>query len=299
MVGEKDRRGLAPLIPELDVAQERVVPAAARRFVKEADLIALNAAALGNGSPLHSGVERDAVSIGEVEPSGIVVAAIEDQVRFRSEPHHAGHGDLVRTVFDDDGIAGQQFPVIEQWVLLDRAPEAPVFGLVVDRSADLDQGGVERDQLDSKLEAIRPWGRSVAAQRLEKHALVQLPAKPMFVGASHGGRLGRVGQAQVGPPAGAGGQPTATLAHRFRTRQLTEQHGDELASTGEAAGMEFSLLIAHCNLNLGMREQLRHFTENAGYSKLRRRRYSSSLCPSIRTPGGTLTPPLKRYFGQE
>ena len=72
MVGEKDQCALVLLIPELDAAQEQAALAGARRLVKEDDLIALDAAALGNRPPLqnavvgvllHAGDEEDAVLV--------------------------------------------------------------------------------------------------------------------------------------------------------------------------------------------------------------------------------------------
>ena len=75
MVGEKDQCALVLLIPELDAAQEQAALAGARRLVKEDDLIALDAAALGNRPLFQNAVVRVLLHAGDEEDAVLVEGA--------------------------------------------------------------------------------------------------------------------------------------------------------------------------------------------------------------------------------
>jgi hypothetical protein len=155
--------------------------------------------------------------------------------------------------------------MIEQQMQFDRAFGVPVLRPIEDRGAELDQGGVEREQLVLEAEAVPLGDFAAAAEQLIKHAAVQLPGA-VFVGVSQGGAFGGVGQPEMPQLAFAGGQAAANLAQRLRSPQVTEQHGHELPPTAKSAGMALGAVLDHGAFKLGTGKQLQHLAENAGYS---------------------------------
>jgi hypothetical protein len=47
---------------------------------------------------------------------------------------------------------------------------------------------------------------------------------------------------------------------------MAEQHGYKLAPTREPASVSFGTVLGHGPFKLGVRQQLQHLAENAGYS---------------------------------
>jgi hypothetical protein len=64
----------------------------------------------------------------------------------------------------------------------------------------------------------------------------------------------------------AGRQPTRNLAQALRVTRLTEQHGDHLRPTAEAARMMLGLVFLDLGLKRQARDKLQNLTENAAYS---------------------------------
>ena len=85
----------------------------------------------------------------------------------------------------------------------------------------------------------------------------------MLVGVARVDRFGGLRNAQMFQLAFATGQASTDLAQRVRPRELTEQHGHELAPTGEAASVPPGPMLAHSLLALDAREQLRKLRQGA------------------------------------
>ena len=273
MVGEEDQGALALLVADLDAAQEQAAFFAGQ-LVEEDDLVALDGAALRDwaalqhaviGVVLHAGDEEDSLRVECGEPVVVVVAAIKDHDGSRLEAQRAGDAALMHAAFAEDGIAGQQALMIEQKMQLDRALAAPVLRPVEDRGAELDQRGIEREQLVLEAEAVAAGHLAATPEKLIKDAAIKLPGT-MLVGVGQGGARGRVRQSQVAQLAFAGGQPAADLAQRLRPAQMAEQHGHELAPAGEPACMALGLVLPNSPLELMAGKQVQHLAENAGYS---------------------------------
>ena len=273
MVGEKDQGALLGLVPDLDAAQEQVAVCAGQ-LVEEDDLIALDGAAFRDraalqhaviGVVLHAGDEEDALLVEDGEPVIVAVASVEDHDGAGIEAQGGGDAALVHAAFGDDGVAGQQALMIEQQMQLDGPLGAPVLRPVEDSGAQLDQGGVEREQLVLESKPMTSSHFAAASEQLIEHAPVKLP-RPVLVGVGQGGARGRLRQSQMPQLALAGGQPAADLAQRLRPSQVAKQHGHELAPAGETAGMALRPVLGHNPLKLVAGKQLQHLAENAGYS---------------------------------
>ena len=83
----------------------------------------------------------------------------------------------------------------------------------------------------------------------------------MLVGVARVDRFGGLRNAQMFQLAFATGQASTDLAQRVRPRELTEQHGHELAPTGEAASVPPGPMPPHSLLELDAREQLRKLSK--------------------------------------
>ncbi len=151
------------LVPDLDATQEQIGSAFAGQFVEKDDLVAPDGAARGQGAAFHDAIvgvvlhasdEEDAVSVERGKPGIVVVAAVEDHDGSGLETEGGGDAALVHAPGGDDGIAGQQPLMIEQQMQLDGAFGAPVLRPVEDGGAQLDQGGVQAQQLVLEAEAV-------------------------------------------------------------------------------------------------------------------------------------------------
>jgi hypothetical protein len=132
--------------------------------------------------------------------------------------------------------------VIENQVQFHRAFGALVMRPVEQRQAKCDGGRIQGNQLVMKAEAMAAAGR-LTGQSIPQHkqqVTEDLPGA-VFVGIRQSGTRGCPVQPQMAQFAFTGGQPTADFAQRVRPAHLTEQHGDELAPTGEPAGVPFGL----------------------------------------------------------
>src|SRR5206468_11287615 len=64
----------------------------------------------------------------------------------------------------------------------------------------------------------------------------------------------------------AGLQAFGDLTQRFRLRELTEQHGHQLAPTAEAPCMTLGLMLLYRRFKAVARDQLQNLAEDAAYS---------------------------------
>src|SRR5258708_33799187 len=60
-------------------------------------------------------------------------------------------------------------------------------------------------------------------------------------------------------------QSAANLAQGMRPSHLAEQHGHELAPTGETPRVSFGFVLLDCLLEPPARKQLQHLRENTAY----------------------------------
>ena len=138
---------------------------------------------------------------------------------------------------------------------LDGAFGAPELGPIEQRGAQVDDAGVQTQQLVFETELVARRRAAALRQQLLKDGFVDLPgALPVGVGQRRARRSG--GQAQMPRLALAGRQAAADLAQRLGTAELAKQHGDELSPAGEAAGVALPAMLADGLFKLRAREQL-------------------------------------------
>ena len=219
------------------------------------------------GALLHPGDEPNSVA-GEIfKPSVIVVATVENDDRAGIEAQPACDVNLMGLALADMGEAGQVAVMIEQHMDLDGALGAAKGGPIVQAEAEVDDGGVERDQC--VLEAKRPLALRrqplAAGQKLLEDGLIKLPG-PMSVGVRERATRRSGFQTQVLQLPFGSGQPLGDLAQAVRAPQLAKQHGDELSPTAKTARASLGLVLAHGQFELATREQLQKLTKNAAYS---------------------------------
>ncbi len=109
---------------------------------------------------------------------------------------------------------------------LDGALGALELGPIKQRGAQIDDAGVQTQQLVFETELVARRRAAALRQQLMKDRFVDLPrALPVGVGQRRARRCG--GQAQVPQLAFAGRQTAANLTQRLGAAELAEQHGDE------------------------------------------------------------------------
>ena len=133
---------------------------------------------------------------------------------------------------------------------------------VEERGAEIDDGGIQAQELFLEPELPAPFGHRLAAlKQLEEDLLVQRPG-PMLIGIGQAGAL-RGRDPQVAELALAAGQAAADLPEGLRPAQLAKEHGHKLAPGGEAAGVPFGLRGLDGLLKVEAREGLEELAEHA------------------------------------
>src|ERR1035441_9111885 len=170
------------------------------------------------------------------KPLVVVVAAVNDQDRPRSEPQRARHLDLAGLAFGHHRERRQVAIVVQQQVQLDRALGPPKFRPVEHAHRQVDDAPVQTHQLVLETEFLPPTlalhQLLALQQRLLEHGLVKLP-RSMFIGVGQRGLLGCHRHPQILQLPLAARQSTTDLAQRMRPAQLAKQHRHELTPTGE------------------------------------------------------------------
>lgn len=242
------------------------------------------------GAGLEPRDEEDLRRVQRGKPREVDVAAVEDQDRVGRKPLLARDGDFMPLAGGDHHGRRQVAVVIEREVQLDRPLRPPERGPRKHLGAEVDHGCVQAEQLVLEAEFLRPAHLAAAGEQLVEHLLVQLP-RPVRIGVGQRGAARRR-DPQVGQPAFTTGEPPADLAQRIRPPQLAEQHGDELAPTGEPTRMALALRGDDDLLELRAWKKLEQLTEDAAESWHRgwppcdvvKRRNSTGIIPDGSTP---------------
>ena len=142
--------------------------------------------------------------------------------------------------------------MVEQQVQFYGAFGALILCPIVERGAEVDQGGVEADQRIAETKAAELPRLPLAAliERL-KHALIQLPG-PMLVGIGQSRALGSLGDSQVTELAFTAGQSTADLAQGLGLTELADLvNALALQILLDSALTEFFVFLAQAGVGLG------------------------------------------------
>src|SRR5664280_272879 len=202
------------------------------------------------------------------KPLVVVVAAVNDQDRPRSEPQRARHLDLAGLAFGHHRGRRQVAIVVQQQVQLDRALGPPEFRPVEHAHRQVDDAPVQTHQLVLETEFLPPTlalhQLLALQQRLLEHGLVKLP-RSMFIGVGQRGLLGCHRHPQMLQLPLTARQSTTDLAQRMRPAQLAKQHRHELTPTGETSRVPLGLVLLHRLFEFPARKQFQHLRENAAY----------------------------------
>src|ERR1700744_2989163 len=143
---------------------------------------------------------------------------------------------------------------------------AAKLGPVIHARAEVDHTAVQTQQLILKAEFLpSPHLPLTLFQQLLKYRLVQLPW-PMLVRVGQRRTLGALIHTQMPQLAFASRQPSADLAQRLRSAQMTEQHGHHLRPTAKSASMMLRSMLAHRLFKLGPRKNSQNLRKNTAYS---------------------------------
>jgi len=199
---------------------------------------------------------------GELREPGVVdVAPVDDEDRPGRERERPGHRNFVAPPLRDHGVTGEIPLVVQEEVELHRPFGSAEGGPVEDTGAEIDHRGIQREQRVLEAELPAALGQRLAArEQVEEHRLVEGPG-PMLVRVGQGGPLRRRNPQMAELPLGAGQAP-ADLPEGLRPAELAEEHGDELAPTGEAPGMALRPVLLDRPLELDPGEQLQELTED-------------------------------------
>jgi hypothetical protein len=201
------------------------------------------------------------------EPGEVHIAAIQDQNcpgRKRLPP---GDRHFVALALGDHERRREIAIVIEREVELHGALGPAKRGPSEHLGAQVDHGGIKRQQLVLEAKLVRASHRAAPRQQLVEDLFIESP-RPMRIRVRER-RAARRGDPQVGELAFAAGQPATNLPQRVRTSELTEQHRHELPPAGEPAGVPFGLRRGHGVLKVGSRKKLEQLTEDAAKSRHR------------------------------
>ena len=116
----------------------------------------------------------------------------------------------------------------------------------------IDDGGIQTEQLVLESERLRAGDLATPRQHLVEHDLIE---RPGAVGIGVGERRPRRRRdPEMRELALAARQPAADLAQRMRPPELREQHRHELVPAGEPAGMPLGVRLLHGALKVDARK---------------------------------------------
>jgi len=223
---------------------------------------------LVNRSLLHPRHEVHFLLRQFLKPLVIHVATVDGQDRARREPQRSRHLDLTRLALGHHCERRQVAIVVQQQVQLDRPLRPPEFCPIEHAHRQVDDAPVQAHQLVFETEflptALAGYQFLAFEQRLFENHLVETP-RPILIGISQRGLLGRHRHSQVLQLPFATRQATANLAQRMRAAQLAKQHSHELAPTRETSSVPLGFVLLDRLLEIPPRKQLQHLRENAAY----------------------------------
>ena len=155
--------------------------------------------------------------------------------------------------------------MIEQAMQLHRALGTGELRPGKQRKTQLDDGGVQRQQLVAKPQLVAgPIRESLhlPQQRVEE-LCIELPGA-VFVGIGQRAALGRFLHPEVDKLPQTAAQAPADLPQRLGLGELGEEHGDELVPAPEAFGVPFSSMSPHDLFEFEPREEAQQLTEETG-----------------------------------